>query len=77
MSLFKIKTEIESLKGPYFLVSGSLSVPPNWSGVPDFGPDPDFFGKIGPVRSGFCSNVRIFQKIKGGTLKMVFLSVLT
>ena len=50
MSLFKIKkkTEIESLKGPYFLVSGSLSVPPNWSGVPDFGPDPDFFGQSGP-----------------------------
>ena len=58
MSLFKIKkrTEIESLKGPYFLVSGSLSVPPNWSGVPDFGPDPDFFRKIGP------DSVRILLK---------------
>ena len=25
-----------------------IPVPPLWSGFPDFGPDPDFFGQIGP-----------------------------
>ena len=25
-----------------------LAVPPLWSGFPDFGPDPDFFGQSGP-----------------------------
>ena len=33
-----------------------LTVPPTRSGIPDFGPDPDFFGQTGPKfcqKSGF------------------------
>ena len=34
----------------------AYAVPPLWSGFPDFGPDPDFFGQIGP------DSVRILLK---------------
>ena len=51
---------------------------------PQIGPDfrtlvriRTFLGKLVRIWSGFCSKVRIFHKIKGGTLKMAFLSVLT
>ena len=34
-----------------------------------------FLGKLVRIRSGFCSKVRIFHKMKGRTHKMLFLSV--
>ena len=41
-------------------------VPPLWSGFPDFGPDPDFFGQSGP---DFAQKSRFFITIRKVRLK--------
>ena len=48
-------------------------MPPLWSGFPDFGPDPDFFGQSGP---DFAQKSGFFIKIRKERLKMQNFSVL-
>ena len=44
--------------GPVYFKLSLIAVPPNRSGFPDFGPDPDFFGKIGQTCKGFIKDDR-------------------
>ena len=46
-----------------------LTVPPTRSGIPDFGPDPDFFGQTGPE---FCQKSGFKNKIAKITHEMGF-----